>query len=158
MPDGLSDIPALVWVVGGLMVAAALRYAQLWARRRRHADEQQGSLRGLRLLYDGLSRFARYNGNAWPASLEGDDWAFARPYVVRALPRWGFDDRLVIAYEREPRHRLIEFPSLRPGRAVLLSTGKVVVLSQPQFEQLMAADSRLRETLGLDPLDTGVKA
>ena len=147
----LADIPALVWVFVAVVVSAGGRYVQLLLQRRRHRGLARSSTRGLRLLYDGLATFAKFNDARLPASLEGDDWAFARPYVYRPTPRWGYDERLVIAYDREPHHRLIEFPTLRAGRAVLLGTGRVVVVSQTQFERLMDADNRLRESLGLEP-------
>ena len=153
-----SQVPVLVWVFGGLLLLAGGRYAQLWLRRRDNQAIERSSIRGLRLLYDGLATFAKFNSGALPATLAGDDWAFAREYTFRAPPRWRFDERLVLAYDREPQHRLIDFPALRPGRAVLLGTGKVVVVSQPQFHQLMNADNRLRETLGLEPLGFGTES
>ena|GEM_PF-2562490 len=151
----LAEIPVLVWVFVAVLVSAGGRYVQLLLQRRRHRELARRSTRGLRLLRDGLATFAKFNEAKLPASLEGNDWAFALPYVYRPAPRWGFDERLIIAYDREPHHRLIEFPVLRAGRAVLLGTGRVVVVSQTQFEQLMNADNRLRESLGLEAADSG---
>jgi hypothetical protein len=155
MPELWLRIPVVVWVFAGLLLLALARYAQLWVRRSANAAVERDAVRGLRLLYDGLATFAKSNASRWPASLSGDDWAFARDYVVRPTPRWGLDARLVLAYDRIARHRLIEFPALLLGRAVLLGTGKIVVLSQAQFEQILRADDRLREALGLDVADSG---
>jgi len=143
----LSDVPMLVWVIVGLLLLTGARYVQLRLRRRRNRAVERRSVRGLRLLHHGLTTFARFNDDRVPTSLDGDDWAFARAYAFCPVPRWGFDSRLVIAYDRDARHQLMEFPMLRLGRAVLLATGKIAVVSEAQFEQLLAADKRLRAKL-----------
>ncbi|MCP4590144.1 MAG: hypothetical protein GY842_05330 [bacterium] len=150
--NGLADVPVLVWVVAVAALLAGGRYAQLWWQCRAHRPAEASITRSLGKLYDGLAKYARFHDDGFPDSFEGEEWALAHAFTVRGLPRWGVDDRLVLAYDREARHRLIDFPCVRRGRAVLLATGKVVVVSEEQFEQLLRADDRLRDSLGLESL------
>lgn len=70
-------------------------------------------------------------------------------YVYRFVPELARDDRLILAYEKEPAHALMAFPKLSMGRNVLFASGKVELFEEGVLHQLIIGDNVLRSRLDL---------
>ena len=62
------------------------------------------------------------------------------------------DKRLILAFDDEPRHPLMQFPRLAPGRNVLFADGKVELFAEEAVHQLVVGDNVLRNRLNLPEL------
>ena len=51
-------------------------------------------------------------------------------YVYRFVPELDLDERLILAYEDEPKHLFMQFPRLATGRNVLFASGKVELFAE----------------------------
>jgi hypothetical protein len=150
--ETLKDIPVVVWLVLAAVALAAVRYVTLLLRRARTAPAAQEALRRLDDALAALRGYAAEHDGALPDSLAGVAPEAAEWIVYRPVPSRAFDERLILVYDRGQPHLLVEFPMLRAGRAVGTLGGKRLILSEQQFEKLLAADNRLRVTCGLEGL------
>lgn len=151
--ETLKQIPVLVWLVCAALAVAAVRYATLSIRRLRSAPASREWLGRLQQIVAGLRAYAATHDAALPDSLRAIAPGLAEHFVYRPVPNSKFDERLIVIYDRAPRHVLVEFPMLRAARAVATLGGKTLILSEQQFEKLLAADNGLRVKCGLEPLD-----
>lgn len=156
MPDWLP-LPILVLVAVGAGVAA--RLAWLWASMARGAGAAREAEAALGRLHEILRRRAAAAGGLWPETLDEfapEDWAGLAPLAPESIhyrPGGGGRRLLMRACESRAAHRAIDFPRLVPARHALWSNGQVRLLSEEAFERLLAADNRIREEAGLDPIE-----
>lgn len=152
MPEALKQIPLVVWLVCACLLLVLGRYLALTVQRRRSTAGSGAALDALARVAAALREYAAAHAGALPAKIERVAPRDADGFIYRPVTHEGFDERLIVLYDRLPQHAVLEFPALRPGRAVYLLGGKVVVVSEEQFEKLLAADEALRRRCGLDPL------
>lgn len=153
MVEALWRVPVFVWVLGLVGLGGGAWYAHLAVRQAQGRAAGEASLRGLRRLYEAVRSFAETHQKRLPPTLSELAPEMADGFAYRPIPRRDLDDRLVVAYDRQPRHTVIDFPRLRGGRGVLLITGKTIVVTEEQLEKLLHADNALRAKLGLDELE-----
>ena len=140
----ISDLPVAAWIV--LLAAAAFvgEYVLLRLRQRRSARAAELSERRLALLATALRDYAAANMQRLPATLAELGAAGAEAVAYRPAPRLNLDARLILLHDREPTHKVLEFPVLRDGRGLVFCSGRLLVVSQEVFEKLIAADDALR--------------
>lgn len=140
-----SGMPLLVgaMAVGGLFLLLA--YARLLYLRRPHtaagAEAEADLCRVSRLLEE----YARRHEGALPADLASLDASLAERVVYRPVGTASVDPKTLVAFGRTATHRVIEFPFLRKGRAVLFAGGKLRVVTDEVWAKLVEADDRFRE-------------
>ncbi len=140
-------------MVAGAGLAGGLWYLRLMLARAGGSEAAERSHRGLEELADALQAHAEANLGRFPARLSELSEDLERRFVYRPTPNRSFDERLIVAYDRTPQHKLLDFPVLRDGRAALLLGGRRLVFSSEEFEKFVAADNALRERQGLGTLD-----
>jgi hypothetical protein len=146
----LQNVPVVVWIV--LLAAAAFvgKIAVLYFQQRRSAPIALAAERRLIQAATALRDYAAGHLQRLPESLEAIGVAGSPTLVYRPVARLNLDDRLVLLHDREPTHRVLEFPVLRDGRGLVLCGGRLLVVSEEVFEKLIAADDALRERLERD--------
>jgi hypothetical protein len=173
--NGWSGPSLLFWVLLIAAAAAVLHGLSLGWRRRQHAaieaEAREAMARAVQLLTQvdedgGLCHYSVSNADSGqPGGADTRDGAasmsetasqvaeWPKAIVYRPVPKLGFDPRLVVLYDREPRLLVVAYPRLLPARLVWLAAGRTVVVTEEQFERLMHADDRLRAELGLEELE-----
>jgi len=148
----LKDVPVAGWIV--LLAAAAFvgEFAVLHFRQRRFAPRAQDAERRLTRFATALRDHAAANLQRLPPTIEELKLPGSETAIYRPATRLNLDGRLVLLHDREPTHKVLEFPVLRNGRGLVLCNGRLLVVSEEVFEKLIAADDALRERLGLDPV------
>lgn len=151
-PMGPGDWPVAVWIVLLGVVAFLGQYAVL--RWRWGVARAQGA-QAERRLVEAASRLRDYataNLQRLPESWEQAGWIPDAPIAYRPIPRLALDERLILVHDARPTHQILEFPSLREGRGVVLCNGRMLVVTESAFEKLMEADNALRQRLGLEAI------
>lgn len=74
-------------------------------------------------------------------------------YVWRDVPAGCDEGKLVLAYEPDGRHKVLQYPVLRPGHHVRFSNGRVHLMTDSALEKTLEADDALRDKLGLEPVE-----
>lgn len=148
----LKDLPVAGWIV--LLAAAAFagEFAVLYFRKRRSAARAQEAERRLARVATAVRDRASANMQRLPSTLDEFKLFGCEAIVYRPVPRLTLDERLVLLHDREPTHKVMEFPALRDGRGLVLCNGRLLIVSEEAFEKLIAADDALRERLGLEPV------
>lgn len=137
------------YIVVALAVAVVVQYVRLWLRRRAHQVDADRALDRLEVLGTQLRDYAARHNQQLPAGLAVLGGEESNTVVYRPTPSLTLDPRLILLHDRWATQKLIEFPNLRDGRCVMFCSGRLHVVSQEAFEQLIAADRRLRLKLGL---------
>ncbi|MHC4064658.1 MAG: hypothetical protein ACYSUI_09185 [Planctomycetota bacterium] len=148
----MKQIPVVAWLACAFLLLVLGRYVVLLVRQRRSAAASRAALGALRSVVGAIRGYAASHRRALPEQIGQVASEHAAGFVYRPVPDEEFDGRLVLLYDRVPQHLLLEFPGLRPGRAVYLLGGKTLLVSEEQLEKLIAADSVLRAGCGLEPL------
>lgn len=149
----MESIPWPIWAIAAAAVLAAVHYARLARQHSHGAEAAERSWSRLQMLHASLQAHAEGHVGRFPTTLAELDPDLELMFVYRPIPNRSFDERLIVAYDRVSQHRLLDFPVLRDGRAVLLLGGKRLVFSAEQFEKLVVADNALREQVGLQVLE-----
>lgn len=127
MPSLSRPLVVLLLIAGGAVAHGAYRWWTV-ARGRAEADRAAQRLR-----------------DAAPGS--GDAW------IWRAIPTECAEPLLVVGYERECRHRVLQYPLVQPARHVRFADGRVHLMTESALERTLEADDALRDKLGLQPAD-----
>ena len=90
-----------------------------------------------------VDRCARALAEAQPG--QGSDW------VWRFIPDDCDEPKLVLGYDRECRHQIMQYPVLRDAQHVRFAGGRVHLMSQDAIQRTLEADDALRERLDLEP-------
>lgn len=143
----LRNVPVAVWIL--LLAGAAFvgEFAVLYSRRRRFAPRAEEAERRLARVATALRDYAAGHLQRLPVALTELGMPETELLVYRPVERLNRDPRLILLHDREPMHKLLEFPVLRDGRGLVLCSGRLLVVSEEAFEKLIAADDRLRERL-----------
>jgi hypothetical protein len=146
----LENVPVAGWIV--LFAGAAFigEYAVLRFRQRRSVRQAEHAERRLVYFAAALRNHAVASMQRLPDTLEELKLPDSQALVYRPAPRLNLDERLILLHDREPTHKVLEFPMLRDGRGLVLCSGRLLVVSEDAFEKLIAADDALRQRLGLD--------
>lgn len=145
----IGDWPVAAWVV--LLGAAVFlgKYALLrWQWFAHQAAARQSELR-LTMAAAALRAYADGHLQRLPDRLDEVGIDPDEPIAYRSVPRLTTDERLILIHDAAPVRKVLEFPSLRDGRGVLLCSGRLLVVTEAAFEKLLAADDALRARLGL---------
>ncbi len=78
---------------------------------------------------------------------DGDAW------VWREIPPDCQEPKLVVGYERDSRHRVLQYPTLPPASHVRFASGAVHLMTTSALERTLDADDGLRDRLGLPPVE-----
>jgi hypothetical protein len=149
----MSEWPLAAWVILiGLGIFVG-RYLVLYVHWRRGLRDEQAAEHRLTSAASRLRSYAEKHGQCLPERLENADGAPDDAVAYRPAPSLTLDERLVLLHDARPTRNLLQFPSLRPGRGVVLCSGRILVLTEEAFQQLIAADNRLREKLGLSAIE-----
>lgn len=149
MLDWVRQLPISVWVLflaGGFFVGD---YVYLRVRLARSAGTARAAEQRLARFAAALRHYANDHGQRLPDTLDELGLPEAEAVVYRPIPRLNLDGKLLLVHDRAAAHKVLEFPALRDGRAVVFCSGRMRVVSEEVFEKLMAADDALRERLGL---------
>ena len=142
-------------VLGGLAVLAAVAALGWWGHLWR---AQQAQNRKSRATQDRMQAMAAALSQTTPAGRAAllKQWAadvqIKRQFCIRPVTADVDDKRLVVAYDSQARNRVIEFPTVRPARWVLLASGRMMLLAEEAAEKLLHAENGLRQKLDLDQL------
>ena len=148
-------IPLLVF--GLVLVGLLVRYVQLRHRLSDSESEWMACRTHMLALGQELARYAFSHQGVLPDDLgtvlkvvsdEGSDCQIR----YRHVPELDRDKRLILAYDGEPRHLLMQFPRLAVGRNVLFASGKVELFAEEAVHQLVVGDNVLRSRLNLPEL------
>jgi hypothetical protein len=144
--ETISRLPLVLWIAVLAAIALIIRF---WTLRRMLRDgESPSPTDHLIDVFLSLRRYHQQTGRL-PAQLK--ELPDISPNGLAWRPISGvFDERLLVVHDDEPRRRVIEFPNIRSGRAVLFWSGRTAVVSESAFEKLIAADDALRERLTSD--------
>jgi hypothetical protein len=145
----LSDLPIAAWVMVLAVGLFIVEYGVLRFRQRRSQPEARRSEHRLNRCAEALHRYAERHGGLLPDRLDELGLSETDGIVFRAVPRFDTDRRLILVYDAEPTHQVLEFPRLRAGRAVVFCTGRMVVVTEEAFEKLLRADDALRGEIEL---------
>jgi hypothetical protein len=130
-----------------------MQYIRLiWQRRLNQAASIEAERR-LNLVAMALHRYAEDHDGLLPDELDQLKMPLASELVYRPVPRMDTDGKLIVLHDVEPKHQVIEFPSLRAARGVVFASGRMRIVTEEAFEKLVAADRALRERIGLRDLD-----
>lgn len=145
----LDILPVPAWILLVLGAVFVAEYVILRVRLHRHRDDAARAEATLLSVATALQRYATQHRDALPSSLDilgipTDGGVFYRP-----APSLSFDERLILVHDAHPTRRIIEFPHLRPGRGLILCTGRFLVVTEDAYDKLVAADDALRDKLGL---------
>lgn len=149
LTESIRNLPLVAWVVllaGGFFVG---EYALLRWRQRRFAGRSLIAERRLVRFATALRNYARDNLQRLPSGLGELGLPESETVSYRPVARLNLDPKLVLLHDRRPEHKVLEFPALRDGRAVVFCSGRMLVVSEEVFDKLIAADDALRERLGL---------
>lgn len=144
--------PVAVWVL--LLAAAAFvaEYIVLLVRKRRSAPEGAAAQRRLAHVATTLKAYAGAHLQALPDSLQELGLPDTDGVAYRPLSRLNLDERLILVHDARPVQKVVEFPRLRDGRAIVFCSGRLLVVTEEAFEKLARADDGLRERLHQTPL------
>lgn len=146
----LENVPVAGWIILLAVAAFVGEYAVLRFRLHRSAPLAQESERRLVRFATALRDHAAANLQRLPDTMEELQLSGAEALVYRPVTRLNLDERLVLLHDREPSHKVLEFPMLRDGRGLILCSGRLLIVSEEAFEKLIAADDALRQRLGLN--------
>lgn len=140
-----GTLPPTWWVLGGAVLLALGRYAQLHLRHRARAAERDAALdHGIRLRQS----LVEIGAGAGPSAMPGD-LADASGWLYRPVPRFDVDRRLVVLHEAAPVQTITRFPNEEAARVVVFADGRADLFSEAAFQQLLVGDDVLRERLAL---------
>jgi hypothetical protein len=147
----IKDLPVAGWVI--LLATAAFlgEYVVLRFRQQRFAGRAREAQRRLTWIATALRNHAAGNLQRLPASLDELKLPDSPGVAYRPAPRLNLDEKLILLHDREPTHKVLEFPVLRDGRGLVFCSGRLLVVSEEVFQKLIAADDALRERLGIAP-------
>ncbi|MBI4579990.1 MAG: hypothetical protein HY718_09835 [Planctomycetes bacterium] len=153
--QGLNAWPIAVWVVAVAAAAFAARFTLLswWCWQAR--AEGLAAERRLTEAATRLREYASANLQRLPERLEEALSGSCTHLAYRPVPRLTLDERLILVHDARPTHKLMEFPNLRDGRAVVLCSGRLLVVTEEAFEKLVQADDALRQQHGLEAVTSG---
>lgn len=139
-------------IFAAILLVLGVRYAQLCRQLSRSRQDWQDCRDYLMALGQEMARYAFSHQGFLPHQL-GPLMSVLTPkhgrYMYRYVPRLYTDSRLILAYDDAPRHTLMAFPRVVPGRLVLFASGKVALFEEGVVHQLIVGDNVLRCRLGL---------
>jgi hypothetical protein len=147
---GLNEWPIAAWVI---LLGIVLFVGQYGVLRWRWSQARPRGREAERRLTEAASRLRDYadaNLQRLPDRLQ-EAGLEAGAIAYRPIPSLTLDERLILLHDAQPEHKLLEFPTLRDGRGVVLCSGRLLLVTESAFEKLIEADNALRSRLGLDP-------
>ena len=153
-----SSVPILLFLA--VLAGLFLRYVYLRLLLRKTAGDWEACYEALLVLGTEFVRYAQAHQGRLPDALETVLNVVPAPenacgYTYRFVPELGQDERLILAYDNYPRHGLMHFPRLTPGRNVLFASGRVELFAEEAVEQLIVGDNVLRGRLNLPEIPMG---
>lgn len=139
----------IFWIVIAAVAVFLGRYIWLQVRLSGSRARSRDAERRLQGLAGALHRHAMDHGGHLPDSVVNLGLEGPIQQCYRPVPRLDLDPRLILIHDPPGNHLVIEFPSLRPARGVVLCSGRYLVLTEEAFQELLRADAALRERLNL---------
>jgi len=143
-------VPILIFVL--VLLGLLIRYVQLRVKLAKTEGEWFACREHLLSLGQEFGKYAFSHSGHLPERLDIFNTVLpeaACSYIYRYVPELNMDTRLILVYDKMPKHALMAFPKIAYGCHVLFANGKVELFEEGVLHQLIVGDNVLRERLGL---------